>query len=212
MTSGLGVAAPLLAQFVPPPPLIVWPPLLSYGTCAITALITYFWFERRARRRVRLQTWGVWLASAMVSVVACTVLLRFTTVLEPQRDEIRFQIGFGLADWTLTEHGRQLVRAHPNLTERQLILADGGFIPGGPERIWTGWSVYTAGSLLIVLYLGALIAWTVTIAIGARALLDAGVWHPRPPSGAAPGRKGQRRSAVDPQIPPVDPVTMKGAQ
>jgi hypothetical protein len=103
---------------------------------------------------------GVSIAVGVVLISVYALCLDFWTVTPPRESSRRYQIGFGSSASGLTEHGRELRSKYPGFTAQEMVLADAGFVPGGPERIWTTGSVVSAGSLLIILYLLALSFWS----------------------------------------------------
>lgn len=177
MLMGLGAGTTLIALFAPAPPLMSWPPVLNYGTFGIIAGVVYLLSERnRVPTDQRpLRPIVFWLATAIVTLIVYSVLLNLWSVVDPQTERVRFQIGFGLADWSLTDLGRRVKSQFPSLTAAQLLMTDKGFHMGGSTGIWERWSVYSAGFLLIGLYLAAFISWTIALALSAARLLDAGV-------------------------------------
>jgi hypothetical protein len=177
---GTGVAALEAAAFPPAPPLMQWPAVLTYGTCGVITGLIYLTSARDGEPVDRrwLRTALVWLGVATTTLIVYGTLLTLCTVVDPQTERVRFQIGFGLAGWSLTSEAQRLKEHAPSMTATQLMMAFGGFTPGGAARIWTAWSIYSAGILLIVLYLSSFISWTIAAGLVAARLLRAGVRVP----------------------------------
>jgi hypothetical protein len=102
----------------------------------------------------------IWIGVALVFMIVYVLLLHYCTVMDPQKGTVRFQIGFGTAPWSLTESGRKLALALSNPSPDDLMMAEGAYVPGGPETIWSAWSTLVAGMALILSYMAAFIAWT----------------------------------------------------
>jgi hypothetical protein len=83
------------------------------------------------------------------------------TVLDPQSQKVRFQIGFGTEDWSLLQKGLDLkaelgVRgANPSA----MMMHGQAFREGGPSTIWKPWTINLASAVLVALYFSTLMAW-----------------------------------------------------
>ena len=83
-----------------------------------------------------------------------------------------YQIGFGRADFSLSEPGLKIKQGKPTATKQELLLRGPGFRRGGPHIVWRSWSIYLAGSLLIVLYIATFLFWSVGFTFLARHYRD----------------------------------------
>ena len=164
--AGTGVSVPALTFFQNyTPPLFpqVWLLLTALSGALLYVLTTgspkagsasIETLQRLSRRAV------TWIGVALACMIVYVLLLHYCTVMDPQKGTVRFQIGFGTAAWSLTESGRKLASALSNPSPDDLMMAEGSYVPGGPEKIWTAWSTLVAGIALILFYLAAFIAWT----------------------------------------------------
>jgi hypothetical protein len=87
-------------------------------------------------------------------------LLQYCSVVDPQSDSTRYSIGFGRADWSLTETGRAYQHSHPAYTPEDMMLAEGAFRPGGAELLWTPKTIALAAGALLVTYIVGFVMWT----------------------------------------------------
>jgi len=165
MGQALGVSAPAIGYFVAvAPPLLPRVGLLLPLVCGALAIIA---FKHRSSGRgspVAGESREVvaarrCLALALVAIVLYALLLQWCSVVDPQNERARFQIGFGMTDWSLTPLGLSLKSKYPLFTARDMLLAVAGFHDGGAELLWKVWTVYLAGLLLIVSYLVAFVFW-----------------------------------------------------
>jgi hypothetical protein len=104
---------------------------------------------------------------AVILAIVYTAMLNWTTVLAPPEtgNAQRFQIGFGLAPFSLTPEGSRLVQESPDrVTPEYLMLATGAFRPGGPEVVWKPWTITAAWLLLSCIFLLSYLAWSFGLA------------------------------------------------
>lgn len=158
-----GVLVPALAYFT-----ILSPPLLQESSLftaaiAVATLLAVFQYRFRnehltaregfsplSRRAVHL------LLGALATFIGYILLLRISTVVDPQGQQ-RWQIGFYKLQWSLTAAGREKA---PELPIEDWMLSGAYFRDGGPEVLWTPFSIYLAGILLILLFTTTFVLWT----------------------------------------------------
>lgn len=109
----------------------------------------------------------------VVLLIAYFSLLQYWTVLPPRgREGHRVQIGFHMADWSLTDGAKQLIDEGQDVqlsTPNDLMLAFG--VWGGKGRvtsIWKTTSVVAAGLILVFTFLAAFSLWAYGCGILAR--------------------------------------------
>lgn len=95
------------------------------------------------------------LAYACLSII-CVFLFMYEisnwTVTGPGADNIGYQVGFGVADWSLTEAGRSIKNSFHDATPYTMIDGMAAFSPTEITKIWTPLSISLAGSLTWVTY------------------------------------------------------------
>jgi hypothetical protein len=86
-------------------------------------------------------------------------LLNYTT-LRVSKD-IRWQHGFGLRNWSLTQEAIELKKQNdcPVNTPKALLLCT-GMKKDHITMLWKEWTVYCAGVLLIVAFALSVLTWT----------------------------------------------------
>jgi hypothetical protein len=164
-TTALGSQLPGLSFFTNfAPPLFGPLKLMSGGlTLAIFVWVLLSPPKRAARA-------GLGVAAVIVAVslaIIYSALLDWTTVSAPPESGIeqRFQIGFGLTPFSLTQEGIKLVQSSPDTaTPENLMLTVGAFRPGGPGLIWKSWTITAAWLLLSCVFLFAYLAWSFGLA------------------------------------------------
>jgi hypothetical protein len=124
------------------------------------ALIVFAGAQRRGGSRKMLKGGMILVGVGFVLILAYGVALSQWTVFEPQHYQTRFQIGFGLADWSLTSVGLSDKKEIPAPTPEQLMMAEAAFSPEGAEKIWSAWSITSAGALLLAFYCLGFVLWT----------------------------------------------------
>jgi hypothetical protein len=156
------------------------PPLFPGISIVISALATAIIFsvysykskERNDKSRglpkyVRI---GILLLGiAIILIILYVITFQAWTILEPQKNEIRFQIGFGKAEWSLTEGiGKDLKKEFPYGPVTEWALNERAFDQERVELIWKPWTIYFAGVLLILIYFSSFILWTIGFALMAK--------------------------------------------
>jgi hypothetical protein len=155
------------------PPLFSALPLLASGVAAAVLANAYFGLLAdtplvRARR---------FIIAALVCAGLYGLIFDFTTVGVPEeRGEsvTKYQIGFGMSDFSLTAEAKSKRDMLDLRTSQDLMLAMGGFSEGGRQKIWKEWSIAMAGALLMLLFLAAFLLWAHGIGLLARALFRPG--------------------------------------
>lgn len=175
--AGVGVILPASAYFFAlfPPFLDSLAPLLASGIAAATLISINYYHAPRTLRGSRgfppLVKRALWaFCTALLMLFLYLILLRLCTVVSPpiQGKEVRFQIGFGKWEPSLTEEGREVKRTSPNSTIQEWMLDDGLFKPGGPEVIWKAWMIYLAGTLTLITFVLTFVLWTLMWALLAK--------------------------------------------
>lgn len=162
LVAGVGALVPGFAFFVE-----LDPPLLAGSgviTCAVAlaAILIGYQYEP-VKRRIGgslpplVRQARTFLAWSGVGFLLLMFLFRWTTVLTPRGD--RIQIGFGLAEWGLTEFAKQVLSQNPAVTPIELILRTGGLAQGGIDKLWRWWAVALAGSLTLAIFLATFVSW-----------------------------------------------------
>jgi hypothetical protein len=153
------------------------PPLFSGITSILAAfggalIIVAFLVSKRETRRADLirkdGRKGLFLiVAALVLLILYTIGLHYTTVVDPNENG-RLQTGFGLSKWTLTPQGAAWLEARPGITAGEMVLFEAAFDQGMLSRLWRSWSIYLAGSVMIIIYLCAFSLWTFGFSILAK--------------------------------------------
>lgn len=100
------------------------------------------------------------IAFSLVLMITYFMFLDYTTVVNPQTLEDRYQIGFGLSDFGLTEEGVRLKKKYPDWTATKLLLTKGGFNDKDvPKLIWKNWTIAISSVLLYLLFIGMFLNW-----------------------------------------------------
>jgi len=169
--AGAGAAVPAYSYFTSSvPPLF---PEIGLITGALAGAIIFsvstYKPTRDSRQTAipRLVRAGLaFISLATILLIVYTILFRLCTIQAPGRD-VRFQIGFGNFDWSLTEVGKNCVHQYDN-SITDCMLSQTAFTDGGPERIWHPWSIYFAGILLIIVHLLGFTLWTLGFSVLAK--------------------------------------------
>lgn len=164
----IGVVLPIAASLD-----VVEPPLLEPSGIAVGAvaaaviLIAYFYTPRHKATTGRIpplvRTAVKAFIAAAVVCLGYLFLLNYTTVIGPSSrsgEEIRYQIGFGRWAWSLTDEGKEVRTASPKESLYTWMWNDALFYDHGPEVLWRRWSIYSAGVLLVMLFLLPFVLWT----------------------------------------------------
>lgn len=154
------------------PPLLLGAGLITSALAAATVVLTYYYNPVHSHPNSRLPILVKLSIKAflgfVILLVIYLVLLQWCTVVDPQTEKIRFQIGFGMADWSLTEKGHQWKAAHPDQNIQDWMLRMGAFRDKGPEIIWKPWTIYLSGSLMVLTFISTFVLWTLGWALLAK--------------------------------------------
>lgn len=166
-----GVAVPGYQFFTSfPPPLF---PGISLITAALSAAVLVIVIAWRPKADDRLdgmppvvRLGGRFIGSAVLLLILYILLLQFTTI-ETSSGK-RLQIGFGQASWSLTEAGRDWIKAQPTITVGQMVADEAASNQDRISILWTARSIYLAGVLLVVLFVLCFLIWTTGFALLAK--------------------------------------------
>jgi len=144
----LAVPAALLVAF--PPPWLV-PAIAACGAAAAVGFIVgQYWSLVSLRIPVAI-------AALVLSVIVYIFLWSTTTISLDEEKQFgeRYQTGFHMAPWTLTDRVKQDIASKkhpvPMNTPRDLVMVYGGFRSQSHiMSVWQPWSVIAAGSLVIL--------------------------------------------------------------
>jgi hypothetical protein len=147
------------------PPLFALTALVSGGV-GVAVFVYVFLIRpdarRAARNAVRILIAAVFLGAAYGLLLT---LLSVAPPTDAQTDGVRFQIGFRMADFSLTADGRAKRDQLDLRTPEDLMLAYGGYEQGTTYRIWQTWTIIASGILLIVLFVVTFILWAYGLAL-----------------------------------------------
>lgn len=141
--------------------------LLSLMTSGLTLAIFVWVLTTTPADSDRSRTGLIAVGAAIVLGLAYAGLLNWVTVPAPAETGVaqRFQIGFGLSDFSLTDDARRLLKASPaDTTIEDLMLMKGAFRPGGPQLLWKPWTITAAWLLLSTVFLLAYSLWSFGLA------------------------------------------------
>jgi hypothetical protein len=115
-------------------------------------------------------------AVAIILAMVYCFLFSYVTVGSPapRTERARYQVGFGLATFSLTDVASAFAKEHPDYTKEDLMLAFGAYTDGATSRIWKTWSIFTAGGALTVLFALTYYSWTSGLAWLAHSLKSPG--------------------------------------
>ena len=174
MAVGTGLVFPGLSLFTSfPPPLFPATALISGALGLPTAYIAYGYrfehFPGSRRRALPLLVFKALrlFAISVASIVCYLVLLDFCTV---EARGVRFPIGFGTADWSLTERGRALKADDPAASAAELMLKDSAYSLEGVRRLWRTWAIYLSGITMVILFFMIVVTWVAGYSLLARHL------------------------------------------
>ncbi len=160
LTGSLGAVIPgyaYFSQFAPPNFREIT--LLTGGLALVVLVATLM--RRKGRPSVTKAT--VRIFAAFFCLVFYGVMLDLTTVTAPAdfQTEERFQIGFGMADWSLTDTAKDLVKTRGLDTKEQIMLAVQGYTDTDAVKLaWHWWSVRLAQAILLMLFTVGFLLWT----------------------------------------------------
>jgi hypothetical protein len=151
------------------PPLFPEIGLLMCAVSGAIAIVVSAYIPSRPKPIHGLQA-IVWRGTILIVMslgvlISYRILLESWTVLEPQSYQQRFQVGFGVVDWSLTNLGQEMKHAGNIRVADDLMLAGHAFRPGGPATIWKQSTIDSAGLILILLYVVGFVLWTTGFAL-----------------------------------------------
>lgn len=141
--------------------------LLALVTSGLTLAIFVWVLTTTPPSRDRSRMGLVAIVAAILLGVAYAGLLNWVTVPAPAETGVdqRYQIGFGLSDFSLTDRGKASLKTAPGgLTPQDLMLNNGAFRFGGPELIWRPWTITLAELLLTGVFLVTYFLWAFGLA------------------------------------------------
>lgn len=123
-------------------------------------------FTSREAPKKRAQLGFRYTAFAIALAVAYSFVIQWVTVTSPSESgaEHRYQIGFGMQDFSLTAEAKAARREQSLQTPQELMLAFGAFQPGGAELIWREWTIVSAALLLSCLFVLTYLSWAYGLA------------------------------------------------
>jgi energy-coupling factor transporter transmembrane protein EcfT len=152
-TNFLNIAPPFLQDFGITPAAIT-------GFLLFIVLVVYKPSEDTYTGISRVGKWAIGIGCAfIVTLLLYILLLNLSTVYDPQKGETRYQIGFGNAEWSMTDKGKEMKQNFPNETIIGWMERNAAFSDRGPEKLWKSWSISLAGILLAVLYIFLFVFW-----------------------------------------------------
>jgi hypothetical protein len=163
--ASVGVLLPGFVYFTKyPPPLFPGFTLLTTAFATATIGITYYYSlpsqtsspSQRLPPILRMAL-KAFIAS-IVLLILYLILLDLCTVLIPGTTQ-RIQIGFDKFDWSLTAYGKQVKASKPFATPQQWLW-DESYATDAPKLLWTSWTIYLSGILMIVDFMFAFVLWT----------------------------------------------------
>ena len=169
LAAALGSQLPGVSFFVgfTPPSFRVIALLTGGGTIAV--FVRVFNQPRNLKRHVTSGVWSIAVAVVLAAIYA--VLFQFLTVGTPpaRGGHQRFQTGFGMYTFSLTDNARRVARQYHLETKEDLMLALGGY-EKSTSQIWKPWSIVIAGIILWVAFIASYVLWTSGLAHIARSL------------------------------------------
>ncbi|MDZ4824181.1 MAG: hypothetical protein SH856_12035 [Flavobacteriales bacterium] len=163
--AGLGSIIPGFLFFTNyAPPLFREVTILSSALC-IAALVfitesptprtTASTLKRHRKKSVR------YLVLGFIMALLYLFLVSFTTVVTPDAEKERWQIGFDVQPWNLTHEANVMIenKECPHATSHSLLLCS-GFTKESIELVWKKGYVYLAGILLILSFTLGSVFWT----------------------------------------------------
>src|SRR5437762_2149218 len=124
-----GAGLPALSYFTTfAPPLFAGASLITGGLAAAILVIAAAWKTKDgAAVPGSVKTAVICLVAALASLIAYSLLLQFTTVVGPESDGARYQIGFGRAEFSLTDVAKGHLKHNPTLQPKQLMMYEAAF-------------------------------------------------------------------------------------
>lgn len=172
LAAGISTLLPGLTYFSQyAPPMFTASALLSSGL-GLAVFIRVFATDRKAstwvQRGSRSVVAAVFLASIYGLLFSLLTVSSPVDIPPPQRE--RYQIGFWTLDFSLTDEAKIKKKEYSLATPEELMLAFGGYEPGGTSQIWHTWTILSAGILLIALFILTFMLWAYGMALLAQSL------------------------------------------
>lgn len=176
-SAGCGVTVPALAWFSS-----YAPPLFPEAGIILTALCGFLvgvvWLRGNTTPLTRVAKHSVrFMTAAILFLLVYVVVLSWWSTPAPLEatcpvGKCRFQVGFGLMPWGLSEVALKWLGENPGATVEDLMLAFAAYQPRGPEALWKPWTVYLTGFTMLVVFFLAFVFWTLSFALLARGQAD----------------------------------------
>ncbi len=169
-----GVVLPAASFFTSyPPPLFLGISILTSAlSAAIFAIVaTGVTGGKALPDRAPGRRAGIYIVAAFVFLAVYILLFQFTTlpIPRPEKDkdkkEERVQIGFNSLPWSLTTAGKGWTETNPAITAYEIASNEAAFAQERVPIAWKIWTIYTAGSVLIMLYSIGFLLWTAGFAL-----------------------------------------------
>lgn len=175
LTAGAVVSqVPGIAYFyaLVPPYFAAFHLLATGGTLAIF-LYSHL---RSSETRTLIRSGVKWVGVSIVLAIIFTPLLRAWTVPPPEGwpQSGKFQIGFGMSKFSLTDKAIQKAKEFEIDNPSDLMLAFGAFDDAKIPRVWKHWTIVAAGMTLVVVFIASYVCWVLGIAYLAKSLGRAG--------------------------------------
>lgn len=132
--------------------------------------VGYFAVKQR-KNKVRLG--ATIMAISLLFQVPYFFLLDSTTAVLPGRACQRLQIGFGMAEWSLTDKAQKMAARGEVATPIDLLQSISAWGGGGQaQEMWKQWSIWLAAAILHTIFLLAVIGWGCGLGITLRSVKD----------------------------------------
>ena len=95
---------------------------------------------------------------SVILIIGYTLLYNTTTI---SIDDKSYQIGFGTANFSLTDEGMKIKNGNCPGNDKNSLLMCTGFLPERIPLIWKSWTVICTGLILLLLYILGPVIWTV---------------------------------------------------
>lgn len=161
--ASVGTLIPAIAYFTKySPPFLRESSLLTSAIAGAVVIFAYYYTPKKRASSgtaplVNLARKLLIIAFALF--VVYLVFLRICTVLDPREGKQRFQVGFDRYEWSLSEEGKKLNTAYPNVSKREFMLLGRAYSDERIEVLWKPWTVYLAGVLTILMFVFPFVLW-----------------------------------------------------
>lgn len=148
--------------------------VLGLMTSGLTLAVFVWVLSSTPPSRDRSRTGLIATGAAVLLGLGYVGLLNWVTVPAPAETGIdqRFQIGFGLLNFSLTDDARSLMHSSGGpATPEDLMLVKGAFRPGGPQQLWNAWTITLAWTMLSGVFLAVYFLWAFGLACVATRLV-----------------------------------------